>query len=84
LDTGKAQYIYKEGIRWQRKIKVVAVRVVNKLAVRRAVRAAAVSKVAAAANKVAAAARVVAVAKVVARAAVAARAAAAAETDNHN
>jgi hypothetical protein len=74
LDTGNAQYIYKEGIRWQNKTRVVVVRVVNKLAVRRAARAAA------AVSKAAAARVVVAVSK----AAVAARVAAAAETDNHN
>jgi hypothetical protein len=73
LDTGHAQHIYKEGIRWQSKIKVVAV--VNKPAVRRVARAvAAVSKVAAAAARRAARAAA-AVSKV---------AAAVAVTDNHN
>jgi hypothetical protein len=44
LDTGNAQYIYKEGIRWQNKTRVVVVRVVNKLAVRRAARVAAAAE----------------------------------------
>ena len=73
LDTGHAQHIYKEGIRWQSKIKVVVVKAVNKPAVRRAARVAAAVKVVAAARR---AARAAAVSKVAA--------AAAAVTDNHN
>ena len=75
FEYSHAQYIYKEGVRWQWQNKVAVV-VVNKAAaaVRRVARAAAVVSKAAAARRVAKAAA--AVSKVAV--------AAAAVTDNHN